>query len=209
MVRHPKIGRLIRAALLSAAGLYAIGAANAQPNQAFDYGIFDVRMMLMDASTGESTLVAPDELGAYLYDIGPTPRVRFEVVVDRKEEMDSLGIRIDLAMERYILLASRRARVYEGLDPVFPDARFSEPTWVYSGPLDLSYERKVREDTLRFVTEPFVIDFLDPKNPLTGALPEDFSLPGFAYRFLLKSAVLHQKDASPADNAFQLTFMKQ
>lgn len=173
-----------------------------------DAGIFDVRMQLILPNTGESHPVTTDQLGAYLYDIGPAPRVRFEVLVDTKKQPATASPKLDLKIERYLLLTSREESAYTHLPNKYPDAAFSEPTWIYSGPVPLSYNRIVRDDTLRFITEPYAIDFLDPENPLTLALPVDFTLPGFAYRFLLQPAALRSRDGHSGDNAFQLTFLK-
>ncbi len=173
-----------------------------------DVGIFDVRMHLIVPNTGESLPVTTDQLGAYLYDIGPTPNVRFEVLVDTKKQPASASPKLDLSIERYMLLASREVSAYAHLPNRFPDATFSEPTWIYSGPVPLTHKLLVQQDTLRFITEPYAIDFLDPENSLTFALPADYTLTGFAIRFLLKPAALRSRDGHPADNAFQLTFMK-
>lgn len=173
-----------------------------------DVGIFDVRMHLITPDTGETQRITPDQLGAYMYDIGPTPRVRFEILVDTKSHLSRTAPRLDLVIERYALMASREVSAYDHLPNKYPDASFSEPAWVYSGPIQLAAERVVRDDTLRFVTAPFAIDFLDPDNPLTFALPVDFKLPGFAYRFLLKPSGLRSREADPTDNTFQLSFMK-
>lgn len=174
-----------------------------------DVGIHDVRMHLITPDTGETRIVTTDQLGAYLYDIGPIPRVQFEVLIDSKKHPATVSPKLDLKIERYILLASREASAYKQLpDKKHPDATLGEPTWVYSGPVSLSFNRSIQHDTVRLITEPFDIDFLDPDHPLTFALPADYTLTGFSYRFLLKPSALRSRDSDPSDNAFQLTFLK-
>ena len=174
-----------------------------------DVGIYDVRMHLITPDTGKTRIVTTDQLGAYLYDIGPTPQVQFEVLIDTKKQPATASPKLDLKIERYMLLASREASAYGHLpEKKYPDAILGEPTWVYSGPVPLTFNRIVQQDTVRLITDPFVVDFLDPDHPLTFALPTDYTLTGFSYRFLLKPSALRSRDGHPSDNAFQLTFMK-
>ena len=163
-------------------------------------------MYEVDAASGDTKQVS--SLDAHLYDIGPMPHFFFKVEVAQLGGGSPNASRAALNVERYMLLRANGTSVYEGLSNAYPDAA-APPAWVYHGPVPLNFSRSTAGDsTVIFTSEPQQLSFLDPENPITYARPMDFKIIGFAYRFILTPASFHQRDINPADNAYQLEFLK-
>ncbi|MEM8485266.1 MAG: hypothetical protein AAF564_06935 [Bacteroidota bacterium] len=194
---------IARTVLLVSCLLGSIQHAWAQ-QATFDYGIADVRMFDVDAADNRKIV---DGLEAYLYDIGPQPHFVFEVDVRQHAGKSTNAIKSNLVVELYLLLARTGNAVYKSLSNPQADLG-NDTTWVYHGPVALTFSRKQAGKHTTFTSAPHQMLFLDPAAPITFARPADFSILGYAYRFLLVPAHLAQQDANPADNAFQLTFMK-
>ena len=183
-------------------------SASAQVSPSFDYAIASARMFEIDATTGTKQYV--DDLGAYLYDIGPKPSFHFEITVHQLQAPSSMANKVRLVVERFILLESKKENhAYAGIDSVYQELTLSEPTWVYSGPVPMDFKRSTSGNTVIFTSPDTTLDFLDPDEPLTFAAPYGFSLHGFAYRFILVPTHLHQRDSDPTNDAIQLTFIKR
>lgn len=170
--------------------------ARAQSATAFDYRIAGIRMSQVDSVSGSTSYL--EDLGALMYDIGPTPRVNFEIEVDQVVNPSPLARIVTLSIERYILLESKPNAP---VDTSFHAAQFVRPTWVYSGPIHLESSRiDLGNNKVQIKTEVFQLDVLDPEQPLTFAHPEQYRLLGFAYRFYLKPASFRYVDTIPEDN---------
>lgn len=170
----------------------------------FDYGIEAVHLFEVNAANNSKPV---DGLEAYLYDIGPQPDFVFKVDVKQRHGSSTLAQKSKLVVERYVLLARTGQTVYDGLSNAKPDLK-QDTAWVYHGPVELVFTRKQSGAHVTFTSAPHQMLFLDPAAPITFARPADYSILGYAYRFLLVPANLAQQDKNPADNAYQLTFMK-
>ena len=201
------IGRLLFICLLAWPKVCSI--LFAQPVISFDYRLAQVRMIQVDSLTGQRQVL--EDLGALLYDIGPTPAVIFEVEIEQLANPTPLAQLVTLAIERYVLLESRKQAHLAPSEPQsFNDAVFEHPTWVYSGPIDLKVTRESHDKrTVLLTTSPFTIDVLDPDQPLTYAHPEQYKLLGFAYRFYLKPASFRAQDLVPENNVEQIILLKK
>ena len=163
-------------------------------------------MFEVDPASGDTHRVS--SLEAYLYDIGPNPYFFFKAEVEQLAGGSLNAGKTELIVERYVLLKAHEASVYKGLDNEYPDIDAS-PAWAYHGPVELSFSKSVASEAkVVFTSEPEQISFLDPENPVTFARPMDYKIVGFAYRFILLPASIHQHDKNPSDNTYQLTFLK-
>ncbi|MFK7844403.1 MAG: hypothetical protein AB8G77_03810 [Rhodothermales bacterium] len=174
---------------------------------AIDYRINKVEMFETDSHNGSKKPVP--NLEAYLYDIGPMPSFTFEVEVEQLHGNSLNANKTDLIVERYILLKANDISVYEGLQNEHEDVNAS-PAWSYHGAVPLQFSRKAStgSNKVQFISKPYQISFLDPENPLTFARPANYTIIGYAFRFLLSPSSIHVKDKNPTNNAYQLTFLK-
>ena len=186
--------------------LYPI-LSSAQHSTEFDYEVTSVKMYTLDETTGKKEYV--HDLGAYLYDIGPNPHFHFEVEINQITFPSPLASRANLIVERYALLESKSdAPSFSDIDSTYSDLIATEPTWVFSGPVEMTFNRVRNGNKVILTSPPAPLDFLDPENPLTYASPYGYILHGFAYRFTLLPRLAHHRDVNPANNAIQLTFIK-
>ena len=165
-----------------------------------------MQMFEVDRANGDKQRI--HNLEAYLYDIGPMPYFSFEVEAEQLTGSSPNAGKAKLNVERYMLLLANDVSVYEGLKNQFPDVEAS-PVWTYHGPVEMSFSRKSSSSKkVIFTSNPHQVTFLDPENPITFARPSDYTIIGFAYRFILTPISYLHQDHNPADNTFQLTFLK-
>ena len=167
----------------------------------FDYGISAVRVF----EVGDSRQEVVDGFERYLYDIGPEPRFEFEIDVKQTLGNSRHAQHSDLVVERYMLLARSGDTAYPQLGKYEVE---QDTAWVYHGPVSLDFTRQQRGAVVTFTSSPHQLPFLNPDSPITFARPADFTILGFAYRFLLEPAKLNMKDSNLEDNAYLLEFMK-
>ncbi len=173
----------------------------AAQQRSFDYGISAVRVFEM----GDSRQEVVDGFERFMYDIGPDPRFVFEVDVTQTLGNSRLAQHSKLVVESYMLLVRSGDRAYPQLSEYEVE---QDTAWVYHGPVSLTFDREQRGSVVTFTSGRHQLPFLNPDSPITFARPADFTILGFAYRFLLKPTKLNLSDSNPADNAYQLTFMK-
>ena len=179
----------------------------AQSVSTFDYAIRAVRIYEVAPDTKKRSEVI--DLGAYMYDIGPTPLFEFDVEIEQLYNPSPNAALGRIQVEQYMLLRAKDSHSYSNLDTTYANMDASRATWAYHSPINLSFSCNQARNNVVCTSTPSSPQFMNPEDPLTYASPHAFHLLGYAYRFFIEPSNIRFKDSNMSNNAYQITFMKR